>query len=237
MRPAGRCTGTNGGSGSAGAKSLRSNSLLSKDANKMHSHAAFQREIATPGLQQVLAGNYPLRQACSSPLLLAFVCLLLAEGDDLTGANRVTVYSRMLERLLSGKWRNVTPPWRGNGELEDEVVLFLERAAWSIFKNAPESNRFTLAQWKQAGHAPVPQLLTELEGVGLWTEPCLTRSAKNAGVSCIARSSNTSQAWVMAKLPEQEWLSDAKKHFWYGAGMDRGVDVLVRVRGRRNAAD
>ena len=107
------------------------------------------------GLPQLLADNDPLRQACRSPLLLAFVCILQAKGKNLSRANWVTVYMEIIRQLLSGEWRNVTPQWAGDTVLQEEVLHFLESAAWVIFSEAPGANRFTLSQWKRAGAPPL----------------------------------------------------------------------------------
>ncbi len=173
----------------------------------------FPPGIGASGLQQALAGNYPLRQACSSPLLLAFVCLLLAEGEDLSVASRVTVYAKVLRRLLSGEWRQVTPVWRGNDFLEERVFSFLESAAWAIFQEAPEANRFTLAQWERIGPEPVNGLLMALVGCGVID----SAGFNDLGERCWSFLHRTLLEFLAgrAMAKEPDWLIDAKKHLWY----------------------
>jgi len=167
------------------------------------------------GLTQLLAANYPLRQACGSPLLLAFVCLLYAEGKSVGGSNRVALYVTIVRQLLSGGWRNVTPPWVGNDALEEEVVTFLEAAAWGIFSDTPEANRFTLTQWKRAGEPPVQDLLSILIRCGL----LVPAGFDDIGNRCWSFLHRTLREFLaaraLARQPEATWLGEAKKHFWY----------------------
>ena len=168
-----------------------------------------------PGTLQLLAGNYPLRQACGCPLLLAFVCLLQAKGESLAGANRVTLYVDIVRELLSGEWRNVTLPWKGNEVLEERVLKFLETLAWEILREAPEANRFTLAQWKQTGPEPLDGLLHELVRCGL----LMLAGFDDFGDRCWSFLHRTLleflAARALARQPEAVWLAEAKKHFWY----------------------
>jgi HEAT repeat protein len=175
----------------------------------------FPPGVGARGLERLLASNYPLRQACSSPLLLAFVCLLLAEGENLSGANRITVYTKTVRRLLSGDWRNVTPPWQGNKVLSGKILKFLEKAALAIFQRSPEENRFTLSDWERAGSEPVPELLSELDRCGL----VVAAGEDNLGDDCwsfLHRSLLEFFAGrALARQPQSVWLEKAKKHFWY----------------------
>ena len=175
----------------------------------------FPSQTNSGGLAQVLAGNYPLRQACGSPLLLSFVCLLHAEGENLAGASRVTLYMAIVRHLLSGQWRNVTPPWKGNDVREEKVVKFLETAAWSIFREAPDANRFTLAKWEQVGPEPVNDLLFELVRCGL----LVPAGFDDLGDRCWSFLHRTLLEFLaarwLARQPEEVWLAEAKKHFWY----------------------
>ncbi len=166
-------------------------------------------------LSQVLNGNHTLRHACSSPLLLTFVCDLLAKGKDLTGATRVRLYSEIIDLLLSGDWRNLTPPWKGNIWLTGKVRDFLECAAWRIFCAAPEANRFTLHQWGKAGPEPVPGLLSELEQCGV----LVPSGTNHIGDYCWSFLHRTLLEFLAARAlsrkSEEEWLAEAQMHFWY----------------------
>jgi len=177
----------------------------------------FPPGVGTPGLEPLLSSNFPLRQACSAPLLLAFVCLLLAEGKNLAGANRVTVYTEIVRKLLSGEWRNVTPPWKGKKGFQQSILHFLEEAAWSIFQAAPASNRFTLIEFEKAGDAPVrhAELLDELVRCGVLVEA----GEDDLGESCWSFLHRTFLEFLagraLARKLQGEWLKEAKKHFWY----------------------
>jgi len=173
--------------------------------------------VGTPGLEPLLSSNFPLRQACSAPLLLAFVCLLLAEGKNLAGANRVKVYTEIVRKLLSGEWRNVTPPWKGKKGFQQSILHFLEEAALSIFQAAPSSNRFTLIEFEKAGDAPVrhAELLDELVRCGVLVEA----GEDDLGESCWSFLHRTFLEFLagraLAGKPPEEWLDEAKRHFWY----------------------
>ena len=177
----------------------------------------FPPGVGAPGLEPLLLSNFPLQQACSSPLLLAFVCLLLAEGKNLSGANRVAVYIEIVRKLLSGEWGNVTPPWKGKKGFQQSVLHFLEEAALSIFQAAPSSNRFTLAEFEKTVDAPVrhAELLDELVRCGVLVEA----GEDDLGESCWSFLHRTFLEFFagrgLARKPRGEWLEEAKKHLWY----------------------
>lgn len=166
-------------------------------------------------LKRILGNSLPLRRACSSPLLLTFFTLLHADHEDLTGSSRVTGYAQVLRKLLSGDWRNVVPPWKTDEELEESVLGFLENAAYSMFSAAPEANRFTLAQWKNAGTPPFHNLLHHLEQCGV----LIPAGFDEVGNRCWSLLHRTFleflPARALSRQPQEIWLAEARKHFWY----------------------
>ncbi len=171
-----------------------------------------------PELLQALDGNSALSQICRIPLLLTFACILEAEGANLSGATHVTVYSDFIRRIIAGDWRGFSPQWAADDVLQEEVLHFLEMAAWRLFSGAPQINRFTLSQWKRAGPPPLPNLLSDLVRCGLLTPSTFDapNTVKERSWSFLHSTllSYLAARWL-ARQSEAIWREESELHFWH----------------------
>ncbi len=172
-------------------------------------------------LNRLLQGNFALRQACATPLLLTFGCLLHEEGKVSENTTCAQLYAHMVRQMMSGQWRGLRPPWATDTVVEERCLHMLEGIAWRLFSVAPHQNRFTLAAWENAAHAERRALLSpgdllgELVRVGF----VVPSGFEDNGDRCWSLVHRTFLEFLAARAlsrwHEKDWLAEARKHFWF----------------------
>jgi HEAT repeat protein len=174
-------------------------------------------------LQQRFRQNRAIRHACGSPLLLTYTCLLhgnesSALADDCTIAQ---LYGAVLRTVLRGETRAVLPPWAPSSSTLARCERALRQIAAALFLRAPEANSFVFDDWDDACEdARLPNdlspedFLAKLEDVGL----IVTGGQRNDADSWSFAHRTLLEyltANALARRPQEEWLAEAKKHFWF----------------------
>jgi HEAT repeat protein len=174
-------------------------------------------------VESTLSRNTFLRDACGTPLLLTYACLLQGRDTLPAEVTYAGFYRLVTEMLLDGEFRDrsLTLPWRGQARKRSEVLRLLAGAAWRIFREAPAANRFAEDTWQEA----LAGAQETIRGLGLqpWElESCL----EGLGVLVSGgRDRRGSPTWsfchrtvleflaALGLSHESGWLEEAKKHF------------------------
>jgi HEAT repeat protein/type II secretory pathway predicted ATPase ExeA len=172
-------------------------------------------------LHVLLQANGAIRHACTTPLRLMFACLLHRDGTLSEATTYAQLYAHLVRQLVVGAWRGKKPSWARSSVQTARVLRRLEGVTWQLFRAAPDVNRFTLAAWERsaivsglATHA-ADRLLEKLVAVGLLVEA----GFDDAGDQCWSFAHRTIleflAARALARRPQEEWLAEAKQHFWF----------------------
>src|SRR5882724_7364086 len=188
-------------------------------------------------IKKSLRSNYGLRQACATPLILTFACLLHEEGELAESTSYVELYKKTLRRLFNGEWRQRKPSWHGNKIREERCLEELEAITWGMFKQKPTANRFTMKDWEKASREMKgfeqssgvnAELLEELERLGFIVDA----GYDERGSRCWSYIHRTIQEFLSARWlsrrPVEEWRSEARKHLWFEP---QWIEVLIFLGG------
>ena len=186
------------------------------------------------GMRQLLASNFALRHACTTPLLLTFACMLHEEGKVGKATGTAMLFADIRRKLIRGEWRNANaskPEWAQNKAIVESTLLLLERIAWGLFRRAPQKNCFTLDQWLAAAQeavlpgttSPVDpiELLNQLEKTGLLAPGGYEGPRGDACWSFAHRSLlEWFAAAALSRMGQEVWLAEARRHFGRQDGQD-----------------
>lgn len=134
-----------------------------------------ERNLVKEGLQKLtrrLENHHQLQQACTTPLLLTFVCLLYLYGEVKDDTAYTTLFRLTAEKILSGEWRGKKSfSMRDRTKETERNNELIGAMACALFEIAPAPNWFTLHQWRQAakkaGVKKDEKLRSRLEEVGM----------------------------------------------------------------------
>jgi HEAT repeat protein len=183
-------------------------------------------------LERLLNVNYSMRHACCTPLLMTFACLLHTEGEVGPDTNYAQLYAKVRAKLFSGTWRGIDPSWKGQLPKLEALLRLLEETAWELFSGAPESNSFTSRQWVRCINLAVKRLrkydeldespigandfLEELTRIGVLAFGGEGKNKIDNTWSFVHRTLlEWNAARALSRRSQEEWLAEAKKHFWF----------------------